>query len=85
MGMSTITGIFRVNADGNVLVPVGPELAGSDVKLRVNVDKVEADRTFDQLTDEEWRARVAATAGSITDPSFRRHDQGQYEDRLGFE
>jgi hypothetical protein len=33
------------------------------------------------MTQEEWRQFIAETAGSITDPGFRRHEQGEYEQR----
>jgi hypothetical protein len=33
------------------------------------------------MTQEEWRDFVLTTAGSITDPSFARHEQGEYERR----
>jgi len=29
------------------------------------------------MTQEEWRNFILSTAGSITDPTFLRHDQGQ--------
>lgn len=32
-------------------------------------------------TQEEWRQKVEASAGSIPEPTFMRHDQGQYEHR----
>ena len=71
--MSAITGVFKVNADGNVVIPVGPERAGSEVEVSVN--PLEESQLLDRLTDEEWRRRVAETAGAITDPTFRRHDK----------
>lgn len=33
------------------------------------------------MTQEEWRDFVMRMAGSITDPTFRRHDQGTFEVR----
>jgi hypothetical protein len=81
--MSAITGIFKVNADGNVIIPVGSQRAGSQVK--VHVDPLEDSELLDRLTDDEWHRRLAETAGSITDPTFRRHDQGRFEHRLEFE
>lgn len=33
------------------------------------------------MTLEEWRNYVLSTAGSITDPTFLRHDLGAYEQR----
>jgi hypothetical protein len=81
--MSAIIGIFRVNADGNVVIPVGPERAGSEVK--VHVDPLEDSQSLDRLSEDEWHRRLAETAGSITDPTFRRHDQGRFENRLEIE
>ncbi|HXG09054.1 MAG TPA: antitoxin family protein [Gemmataceae bacterium] len=34
-----------------------------------------------RMTQEEWRQFILSTAGSITDPTFQRHDQGSYEQR----
>jgi hypothetical protein len=33
------------------------------------------------MTRAEWGAFVRSMAGSITDPTFRRHEQGDYEQR----
>lgn len=33
------------------------------------------------LSAEEWRARIESIAGSITDPTFKRHEQGEIERR----
>ena len=32
-------------------------------------------------TQEEWQDFLRRTAGSVTDPDFRRHDQGEFEER----
>lgn len=32
-------------------------------------------------TQEEWSEFILSVAGSIPDPSFRRHDQGTFEQR----
>lgn len=32
-------------------------------------------------TQEEWSEFIQSVAGSIPDPSFRRHDQGTFEQR----
>ncbi len=34
-----------------------------------------------KMTQEEWRDFILSVAGSIPDPSFRRHDQGTFEQR----
>jgi hypothetical protein len=33
------------------------------------------------MTQEEWRQFIVSTAGSIADPTFVRHPQGEYERR----
>ena len=33
------------------------------------------------MTQEEWRKFILETAGSITDPSFVRPEQGEFEQR----
>lgn len=67
----------RVGADGvlHLMVPIGKEDA--DQEVQVTIDPI-ANPT---LTQEEWRQFVLSTAGSVTDPTFVRHDQGEYERR----
>jgi hypothetical protein len=67
----------RVGADGvlRIDVPMGDDAA--DREVRVTIDPVGPP----PMTQEEWRQFVLATAGSVTDPSFVRHDQGEYEHR----
>jgi hypothetical protein len=69
----------RVGADGvlHISVPIGKEDADRDVE--VTIDPARAGSP--QMTQEEWREFVLRTAGSITDPSFVRHEQGEYERR----
>jgi hypothetical protein len=67
----------RVNGDGilHLTVSIGKADAGQEVQ--VTIDPVPPC----SMTQEEWRAFVLSTAGSITDPSFVRHEQGAYERR----
>jgi hypothetical protein len=67
----------RVGADGilHLTVPLGTSAA--DRELQVTMEPVGPS----QMTQEEWCNFVSATAGSITDPSFVRHEQGDYERR----
>jgi hypothetical protein len=79
--MTPTTVTSRVGADGilSVVVPLGPAEANREV--RVTVEPV-AEKP--EMTPEEWaqwRAWVRSMAGSITDPEFRRHDQGELEER----
>lgn len=69
----------RIGSDGvlRLTVPIGKEDA--DREVQVTIDAVWVGPP--PMTQEEWRDFVLATAGSITDPSFIRHEQGGYERR----
>jgi hypothetical protein len=70
----------QVGADGvlTLTVPLGRE--GANMTVRVVVETVEA--PAGPITEpEEWRRFVERVAGSITDPTFVRHPQGEYEER----
>ena len=70
----------RVGSDGvlHITVPIGKEDANREVQ--VTIDPVQVGPST-SMTQEEWREFVLSTAGSITDPSFVRHEQGEYERR----
>jgi len=67
----------RVGPDGvlHVTVPVGINDANRKVQVIIEPSGAPG------MTQEQWRAWVESTAGSVTDPTFRRHDQGEYEER----
>ncbi|MGH7134393.1 MAG: hypothetical protein ACREHD_01555, partial [Pirellulales bacterium] len=67
----------RVGADGvlHLTVPLGETEADKDVEVTIAPLRKPA------MTQEEWREFVLSTAGSITDPTFKRHEQGEYERR----
>jgi hypothetical protein len=67
----------RIGADGilHITVPIGK--ADADREVQVTIDPVHPSR----MTQEEWRCFVLSTAGSINDPTFVRHEQGEYEHR----
>ena len=67
----------RVGTDGilHLTVPIGKTEANREVQ--VTIDPVGPS----PMSQEEWRNFVLTTAGSITDPSFVRHEQGEYERR----
>ena len=74
--MSTLVITSKVGADGvlHLDVPVGAASANQNVKVTIQP-------LPPQMTQEEWREFIQHTAGSITDPTFRRHEQGEYEKR----
>jgi hypothetical protein len=68
-----------VGPDGvlHITAPIGKEYA--DQEVQVTIDPALAGPA--SMTQEEWHEFVLSTAGSITDPSFVRHEQGEYEQR----
>jgi hypothetical protein len=67
----------RVGADGvlHLTVPIGETDANREVQ--VTIDEVGPP----PMSPKAWRNFVQSTAGSITDASFVRHEQGEYERR----
>ena len=82
--MSKIEIMTRVASDGTLTVPVPITLAAANATVRVTVEAANVPG-LPEMTQDEWKRFVAATAGSITDPEFRRHDQGVFERRESFE
>jgi hypothetical protein len=76
--MTTIRTTVRVGPDGNIVLPVGLDEAGKEVEIVVTP-------AAPRLTQEQWKAILERTAGSIDDPSFFRHEQGEYDERESFE
>jgi hypothetical protein len=79
--MTPTTMTFRSGADGvlSVVLPLG--LAEANQEFRVTVEPI---RKKPPMTEEqwaEWRAWVRKMAGSIDDPSFLRHEQGELQER----
>ena len=72
--MTTIQTTARVDADGNVVIALGEDEAGTEVNVTITPARP-------KLTQAEWEALVDRTAGSITDPTFVRPPQGVYEGR----
>jgi hypothetical protein len=74
--MTSIELTSKVDASGvlNLCIPLGTAEAFREVRVIVEpLDKV--------MSDEQWRQFVCETAGSITDPTFQRHPQGEFERR----
>ncbi len=69
----------RVGSDGvlQISVPIGKDDA--DREVQVTIDPVTTSPPA--MTQQEWRDFILATAGSISDPTFAHHGQGEYERR----
>ena len=67
----------RVGADGvlNVKVPLSAADSNKEVQLTIEPAATA------HMTQEQWHQFVLSTAGSITDPTFVRHEQGDFEQR----
>lgn len=79
--MQTIQTTSHVGPDGVLNLSVPVEIADADVQVTVVVGPVEAAQRTSDTDREEWKRFVAETAGSIQDPTFFRHEQGEYEIR----
>jgi hypothetical protein len=77
--MQTIQTMSHVGPDGVLNLSVPVQVANADVQITMVVETVVA--SPDDKDREEWQRFVAETAGSIQDPTFFRHEQGEYEIR----
>ena len=73
----------KVGADGilHLHVPVGTPDANREVEVTIEPLPQSSGRL---MTQEQWADFVRKTAGSITDSTFQRHEQGEYERREAF-
>ena len=71
----------RVDADGilRICVPLGADEANREVN--VVVEPTSVSETILPLDQQAWREFVQKMAGCITDPTFDRPSQGEYEQR----
>lgn len=69
----------RLGADGmlNLRVPTG--IFDSDLDVIVVLDRTNG--AGSTVSREEWSSFVHKTAGSIDDPTFTRHEQGEFGSR----
>jgi hypothetical protein len=72
----------RVGPDGvlNLKVPLAPGDANQSVRVTVE-PLTETKDAAKAMSREEWLRFVESTAGTITDPTFERPPQGDYETR----
>ncbi len=68
----------KVGADGvlRVTIPLGAGDANRDVQVTI---EAASPPSAVPRTPEQWRHFVLSTAGSVADPTFVRHEQGDYE------
>jgi hypothetical protein len=75
--MSRIEVTSTVGSDGvlRLNLPLSPAEAGRQVRVTIEPTPRPT------MTVTEWHAFIDRTAGSISDPEFRRWEQGEYEER----
>ena len=75
--MNRVTMTSRVGDDGvlRLAVPLGASDANRDVQVTIQPANPPT------MTQQEWSEWVTSMAGSIADPTFKRHEQGAYERR----
>lgn len=66
----------KIGGDGVLRLDVPVGVAAAEQVVQVTIEPVKK-----PLTQEEWRQWVLSTAGSVPDPTFMRHPQGEYEER----
>lgn len=79
--MKAIETKIRTGPDGVISLKVPCGLADTTLDVLIVLQPRQASPMEPVADTEAWKRFVAETAGSITDPTFVRHDQGKYEDR----
>jgi hypothetical protein len=74
--MTTIESKLQTDAQGTLSVSIPLGIENANRQVRVLVQPIES-----TMTDDQWCRFVLSTSGSITDPTFRRHAQGEFEQR----
>jgi hypothetical protein len=71
----------KVGPDGvlTLTIPVGLSAANCDVNIIV--ESAEPSAGTDPMNRDQWNRFIASTAGSISDPTFQRYPQGEFEPR----
>jgi hypothetical protein len=82
--MTTVEMTTQVDSNGvlHLDVPLGMEAANRAVMVTIRPATMVPAR-MPPKNREEWRKFIADTAGSITDPTFVRHPQGELENLEG--
>jgi hypothetical protein len=85
-----IQALVHVGADGLLNLKLPLNITNADFEVTVNLKQVtqnqqESDSPENEAArQEDWRRYIMESRGSITDPTFFRHDQGELETREEF-
>ena len=72
----------RVGKDGVLKLEVPLDASDAESDVLVTIERI---GRHDEQQTSEWKEFIEQTAGSIQDETFRRHPQGDYEERLELE
>jgi hypothetical protein len=75
--MTRIVVTSKVGPDGVLHLTLPLEAADANREVQITVEPVGSPT----MSQEEWRQFILRMGGSIPDPTFRRHEQGEYEVR----
>jgi hypothetical protein len=71
----------RVGADGILVIALPLGMSEANREVRVVVESADAAASPASPNQEEWQRFVKSMAGCISDPTFQRPEQGEYERR----
>jgi len=71
----------RVGADGVLMIALPLGLSEANREVRVVVESTDASAPSSPRNREDWKQFVRSMAGCISDPTFERPEQGEYERR----
>jgi hypothetical protein len=72
-----------VAADGVLHLDVTLGEVEANREVQVTIEPAASPST-PAMTQKDWEEFIRRTAGTITDPTFRRQEQGEYEQREAF-
>jgi len=75
--MDRIEVLSRIGGDGVLRLNVPMPRIDAGLEVRVIVEAA----PLPVMTQEEWRSSIMRLAGSISDPTFLRHEQGEQQER----
>jgi len=71
----------RVGADGVLMIALPLGMSEANREVKVVVESTDTSASPPLPNREEWKQFVKSMAGCISDPTFERPEQGQYERR----
>ncbi len=71
----------KVGRDGVLKVAVPMVEAEANRQVNITVESVEPVPSNPSVSPAKWRQFIKEVAGSIWDPTFKRHEQGECDER----